>query len=454
MLIKIFASGTNVSRLARCSSDTQFVLSVPYTELEQNEPGIVLRRCYKLTVPDDLVAMIQTLDETKRPSHTKIWDRPEQNKRYIVELLQSLVGYHPERPMVLSEFTGEHISCFQLWISADKEPMKKFGKIAREAIPDWHVVIINGDYTTGKDAEADAKREIETARREGKVGVVFVTSIMTARSWSVPEVQACILAYDRGSMDATCQKSSRCLTPGWTFHGDQKEYGHIVDLGFNTNRSEKLEGIYLTDTLARMTAENESFPKALHYTTQTINAFTVNGYGYLDPIKPEEMFDALSDEDVILQIANATAFDESKIGSIIDILKLIKGGDKTVQNQIQSIVLKVKNSVRVGGIAKQRQLSPKDKKDLQALITKARKALNQSATSVVFLADRYDLTTYRAALDIIKKSKVKNAEFIELFGIDAKSALQLLDCKFLPEIILDLIVDSSCRRAESMNLFV
>lgn len=190
MLVKIYASGTNVGRLARCSSKNQFVIAAPYCELEAIEPGIIKRRCYVLNITDDMIALIEILDEAKRPSFTKIWDRPEQNKAFIVEYARSLFGYNSLRPgLCLSEITNEHITCVQMWISADKAPMKKSAKIIQEALPDWSVVVINGDHTTGKDAEDFAKKAIEAARRDGKHGVLFLTSIMTQRSWSVSEVQ-------------------------------------------------------------------------------------------------------------------------------------------------------------------------------------------------------------------------------------------------------------------------
>lgn len=453
MLVKIYASGTNVGRLARCSSKNQFVIAAPYCELEATEPGIIQRRCYILNITEDMIALIQTLDEDKRPSFTKIWDRPEQNKAFIVEYVRSLFGYNPLRPwLALSQLTGEHITCVQMWISADKTPMGKAEKIIKEALPDWHVVVINGDYTTGKKAEDFAKKEIEAARRDGKHGVLFITSIMTQRSWSVSEVQCCVMAYDKGSSDVNSQKSSRPLTPGLTFDGEVKRNGHIIDTGFNTNRSDKIEGIILTDTLARMRSEEEDYPKALHYTTSCINVFTVNEYGYPILIKPEEMFEIMSDEEVILRVADSTGFDMANLDKIIDIIAMVKGGDKATQAIKSALVSKVKNSIQVGGTRKN-TLTDQEKKDAQALLNKARRALNQSATSVVFMADKYDFSSYRAALLHISKSKSKNAEFKEFIGIDATAAIKLIDLGFLPEMLLDTVVNSSCKSANSMNLF-
>lgn len=453
MLVKIFASGTNVGRLARCSRKNQFVIAAPYCELEVTEPDIIRRCCYVLNITEDMIALIEMLDKDKRPSFAKIWDRPEQNKAFIVEYVRSLFGYNPLRPnLTLSQFTGEHITCVQLWISADKSPMSKAGKIIKEALPDWRVVVINSDHTIGKSAEDFAEKEIEAARRDGKHGVLFITSIMTQRSWGVSEVQCCVMAYDNGSSDVNSQKSSRPLTPGITFDGEVKRYGHIVDTGFNTNRSDKIEGIVLTDTLTRMHSEDEDYPTALRYTTSCINVFTINEYGYPIPIKPEEMFKIMSDEEVILRVADSSGFDMSNLNKIIDIIALVKGGDKTTQTIKDALVSSVKNSVLVGG-SRKKALTDKEKKDAQALINKARRALNQSATSVVFMADKYDFSSYRAVLLHISKSKVKNAGFKDFIGIDARSAIDLLNLGFLPEMLLDSVVDSSCKLANSMNLF-
>jgi hypothetical protein len=67
MLIKVFASGTNVQRLAKGSGRADGVIYTAYSQLEQTEDNIVKRKFYMLQV-DDLKKDVEALDEKVQPS--------------------------------------------------------------------------------------------------------------------------------------------------------------------------------------------------------------------------------------------------------------------------------------------------------------------------------------------------------------------------------------------------
>jgi hypothetical protein len=461
----MFASGTNIQRLSRCTRAVEGVLCATYSELEQNEvEGIVRRKFIATSISSELKAQIDKFDPKNQPSFSKIWDRPLPNKAFIAQMAQDLTGYNSLNPRLnLSSLADTTISCIQLWTSCDIDPMKHVERIIKDAIPKWLVCKINGSETTGADAEAFTRKKIEEAKELKLDGVLIISSIMTARSFSIPEIQATVLAFDRGSADSAAQKASRCLTPGNTYHyldkmQSPKSEGLIVDLGMDPNRFENIEAIVLEESLANQVAGNaDNFHDAVKYTLASMNLFTVNEYGYLEEITETDMFRIFNDTENLLKIADVD-IDISAISDleIVKILKNIKGGDPALQKVKDIIAKDVVNSV-IKGIKKPKDVREIDKetKSLKALLKTAIKALNMSATSVFNLADVFELKSYRECLAVIQKDKAKANEFKELFGISANDMLTLLKSGLLQEAILDLVVLAGKPESEtSMNLFL
>ena len=129
MLIKVFASGTNVQRLAKGSGRADGIIYTAYSQLEQTEDSIVKRKFYMLEV-DSLKKDVEELDEKVQPSWTKIWGKPNGNKAFINKLFLSLTGEEPLRQEInLSNLTGDSIDCFMMLVSANKREMKQIKDI-------------------------------------------------------------------------------------------------------------------------------------------------------------------------------------------------------------------------------------------------------------------------------------------------------------------------------------
>jgi hypothetical protein len=152
MFISVYASGTNVQRLAKCSKNIDGVLYTAYSQLEKTESGIVKRKFF-CTQIDSLKQEVEKLAIEVMPSWTKIWAKPLANHAFIGALLTSLGGDDTLRPEInLSAMADTEIDCFMMLVSANKKEMAQIGDIARRVIPDWHIKILNGDFTTNKDA--------------------------------------------------------------------------------------------------------------------------------------------------------------------------------------------------------------------------------------------------------------------------------------------------------------
>jgi predicted HAD superfamily phosphohydrolase YqeG len=89
----------------------------------------------------------------------------------------------------------------------------KLVNLIQESLGSQYIVkLINGDETTNRKAENEAKRVVKQAKREKKK-VVLVSNDMASRSFSVSEIDTVFLFFDRGSYASITQKISRVLTP-------------------------------------------------------------------------------------------------------------------------------------------------------------------------------------------------------------------------------------------------
>lgn len=437
MLIKVFASGTNVQRLAKGSGRADGVIYTAYSQLEQTEDNIVKRKFYMLEV-DSLKKDVETLDEKVQPSWTKIWGKPNGNKAFVTKLFLSLVGEESLRPEInLSNLTGESIDCFMMLVSANKAEMKQIKDIADRALPNWHIKILNGDYTSNKQAQYETTKEINEARIAGKDGVIVIANQMGSRSYSIPEIQATVIAYDRGSVDATVQKVSRCLTPGKTYAGEAKEYGHILDLSFDPNRSENVERLLVDEIVMVQKSEGVDFPTATSFVLSSIDCFKVR-YGTAVEVTEEDMFDLLGDNENLLRIADVTVDVETALDIIDDLANVTAAGkqDKKTRDAVNT----AKNKIREGE-SQGRKPTDSEKRELEKIINNAIRALNMSATSVYILAEGGN--TYRQCIERIAANEDDSQEFEELFGITPKIVEVILDRELLNEPILDVIVQNS-----------
>jgi len=450
MFVSVYASGTNIQRLAKCAKRIDGVVYTAYSELEKTTPGIIHRKFFCTSI-DALKAEVEKLDVVVMPSWTKIWDKPYGNQAFIEKLLQSLVGNDTLRnELNLPSMMDESVDCFMLLVSANKKEMGQIAKIAERAIPDWHVKVLNGDCTTNKKAEDETITEINEARIAKKKGVLIIANQMGSRSYGVSAIQASIIAFDRGSVDATAQKVSRCLTPATKekpMYDDSvnKTHGAIVDLSFDSNRAENIEKLILEEAIqVQRSGTAGNFTDAVKYVLTSVDMFKMNAYGHPVAVTEEEMFRVFGDNEAMLRVADVSVDVKAAIESgMFDILCNVKSDDKAAKAKKTIVGEGVKNAMTEGGAPKKNGAGKDvDVKQAEKTINAAIQALNMSATSVYFLSE-CNGESYKECLTLIAKKKFLNAEFTELFGVSAENVITLVDNNVLNGAILDVIVQNS-----------
>jgi hypothetical protein len=437
LLVKLYASGTNIQRLAKGSGRADGVIYVAYSQLEKTEDDIVHRKFYMLEV-DTLKKEVEELDEKVQPSWVKLNAKPYGNKTFHTKLAQGLAGEDPlHQELNLSNLAGESINCFMLLTSAEKKGMRELKTLYESALPNWHIKVLNGDYTNNRQAQSETTREINEAKLAGKEGTIVIANQMGSRSYSIPEIQATVIAYDRGGVDATVQKVSRCLTPGNTYLDQKKHTGHIVDLSFDPNRSENIERLLVDEIVKVGKSENIDFPSATTFVLSSVDVFKVR-YGTAVEVNEEDMFVILKDNENLLRVADVTVDVESAL-DLIDELSNIKANGKEDKDK-KNALDKAKNKVKEGG-KKGNNLTDEEKQQLEKIINNAVRALNMSATSVYNLAGLGDC--YRDCIDAISQDSESAQEFEELFGVGPDVVDTILDREMLNEPVLDVIVQNS-----------
>ena len=452
--VSVYASGTNVQRLAKCSKHIDGVLYTAYSQLELTEPNIIKRRFYCLEV-NTLKKQVESLGHEVQASWIKLNAKPLANKAFFEQLGLSLFGYDSlRRELNLSAMADEAVYCAMLLTSADKKGMGQIATIMQHSMPDIHVKVLNGDFTTNKNAESETIREINQARIAGKKGVLIIANQMGSRSYSIPEIQATVIAFDRGSVDATTQKVSRCLTPGVKYNGEQKEFGMIVDLSFDPNRAENIERLILEEAIQvqRDGEDALDFAQAVKYVLSSVYMFKMNDYGLPVEVTEEDLFKIFGDNETMLKVADMSVDVAAAVESgMFDVLAAVTGGGKESAKKKDILGEGVKNSVKVGGSDAVNNLPDADKHKMEDIINNAIRALNMSATSVYNLANLGG-NSYRDCIEIIDADTELDLEFKDFFGITARNTLSLLDNKILNEAILDVIVQNS-KPKEIDNLF-
>lgn len=117
-----------------------------------------------------------------------------------------------------------------------KETHEATAKLLKHLLPDYIIRILNSDNTTNADAEAIAKGDI--ARTNGSNKVIFITTGMANRSFSIPEIKNIVLLTgNSSSSDSIQQKISRGLTPT----GEKDVFCNIVDLRLNPCDTSSIE---------------------------------------------------------------------------------------------------------------------------------------------------------------------------------------------------------------------
>jgi hypothetical protein len=430
--------------VAKASGRADLFVSVPYSLKERVDEGTVQRRLACLNLGN--VADLPGYTNQTGFSWGKVFSNVRKASAPLKEVFQGLYGSGTDnQSFQLSslESEGEQINneftCVMHWCAAGKTALSQLKPLVEQWVPNSLVVVLNGDETCNRDAEEDVKRVVAQARLADK-RVIILSNTMGSRSFSVPEVEACVFMFDRGGLGITEQRAARCLTAGSKMDGTVKRLGWIVNLSIDSNRTDTLDEMILIEAKRVSDTESVDFVKALKTVLQTMNIFSEKygvGRGLYQETDLDFVVRELRSSEKLLKVANVTAdFLKMEPGKLLALLSGVPEADR--QGPLfDSLLPRVQTLVTLeAGTPTQRQAASEVKAEMRDLQAKVER-LNQSALDVAALSG-FAFSTYRGCLTALEGDAKETFEFT--FGVDTYTVINLLDLGVLPEDILDLVV--------------
>jgi hypothetical protein len=443
---RINASGTNIGRLAKAFGKNAIdeIISVPYCMVEQDPsiPNVVVRRFYNMLFNPKMNKLLEDFDKDVLPNINKILEKARSQEKFIAAVFQDLLGYQPIYGMNLSQAAGEIINHLMLFVNISKKSMEALAEIIETHCEEHKVLILNGDYTDNKEAEGLTKEELvrlQNGYYPGRDKLIVITNMMGTRSYSIPEIQACLFMQEGGDVYPYMQKYSRCLTPDE--HGIKK-FGHIFDFAFDQSKTRYSVMSVAVEAALLIRQKSKTYPEAVREVLNSVNIKDMVSGSW---INAEEVIKQFEDNNKLLEIANSRS--KMTLDDLINLApNLVEAlgelakrstSNKTEKSKIDKIIKTGKT------FESSKTLTGRLKKNpLAVILDKAKRAINGSATTVLALSN-YQGESFLECLGIIGNNVEMHKEFIELYGVNTETIeiLAAEDCLPLPE--LDMIVKLS-----------
>lgn len=434
-MILISMSGTNIARMVTGSDKLDGYVQSTYMALEQTQKDIVKRSYVKLQL-DKTDKYVADLTEEDYFSYNKVIANPNKSSNFIIERTKALVGLSENKSyknLNLNTILGEDANCIMEFVNGTKEQMDAYANIIRnKVLKDWRVEVLNSDYTSNKKAQDQIKTAIAEAKNQKLDGVWIISNTMGSRSFSISEIQATLISYDGGGMDPTIQKMSRSLTPGKLWNGKTKQTGYIITMSIDSNRDQIATDILTTEAAVQSQITGQPLPKVIKTLLNNVSILSTDEYGNILELKHTDLQAEMSKTETLKKVAFAMCRPDNilKDEILLDEFMKMKFGKK--KNKKETALLpKAKNFIST----KQNKLSLKQKKSIMSDVVKRIKLLCDSSSMVAVESDG---KTFKECLNNFDKDRFK-----QLFGIESKNIIRLLDKNVLPEKLLDIIVSNT-----------
>jgi len=440
---RINASGTNIGRLAKAFGKNAIdeIISVPYCMVEQDPsiPNVVVRRFYNMLFNPKMNKLLEDYDKDLLPNMNKILAKPLSQQKFISALFQDIFGYQPISGKIsfnISAQAGEEILHSMLFVgNIGNTAMEQLAGIIEKTCSEHKVLILNGDYTNNKEAEGVTKEELvrlQNGYYPGRDKLLVITNMMGTRSYSIPEIQACLFMQEGGDVYPYMQKYSRCLTPG-----NGKKFGHIFDFAFDQSKTRNSVMSVAVEAALLIRQKGKTYPEAVR---EVLNSVNIKDMVSGTWINADEVIKQFEDNNKLLEIANAHTritiedLTEEEIEAFGELAKRSLSS-KAEKSKVDKMV-ETGKTFDSGQTASDR---PK-KNPLKAIVEKAIRMINGSATTVLALSN-YQGETFLECVDIIDADAEMSREFCELYGVYPKTIKRLSDR--LEISTLDMIVRMS-----------
>lgn len=441
-LIRINASGTNIGRLAKAFGDNiaMEVIVVPYSMVEQDRDaqknGIVQRKYYNAFFDQKINKLLEGYDPEDLPTIRKIVENSWAQEAWLGAVWGDILGSPTSRMsygLSINQMAEEDLKYVMAFQSGSKKSMNQQKEVIEKHCPEHHVLVLHGDMPgmNNKTAQQLTKEkivELQYGMIPGKSKLLVLTNMMGSRSYTVGEIQAVIFMQDGGDIDTFIQKSSRVLSPH-----PSKKFGHIFDFAFDPNKTRNSELAIVHDAVLTQNIVGGSFPQAIRQVLNSVKLYDMGRGGWQND---DQLVVSLEDNNKLLALANSSnSLDIKDLSSQqLDILSKIQNSFTDKEKKKLKHIMTGKTFKSTGRVGSG---------DVDTVLKQVRKAiqsLNNSATSVVWFADKQG-DTFADCIELIKNNKEASADFTKVIGITPAEVQQLIP--ILPTNIYDICVKNS-----------
>lgn len=348
-------------------------------------------------------------------------------------LLHNLPNTKENRPYIKARDLRDESAATIIFTPNSKDSHIALKTLLNRRYPSYQVKILNGDETTNANAEEEARSLLKDHPANN---VIFISSSMANRSFSVPEIKNVVLFLDGASDASIAQKIARGLTPWNCDHCNCK----IVDFRFeygNTCLSSYLSG-QATDTLLD-TATHSSTQQVLE-TIMASDKLTFNEYftGGVDPIRE------LTKDEISVMLHSSTYVRERALKIIYSDLEHIDPPCRCDLDENFDLGLLINNNVKGDGnkkiIVRTNSKTEKAKKEDIKKDSKIQHLLFLLNHFAAFVSCKYDTNL----LENEFKNNMTEERSIALekkYGIDMNTMSQIAEMLIRNNVNLDKIYE-------------
>ena len=328
----------------------------------------------------------------------------------------------------------------------NKQQQNKYVKLIQSELgEDFVVMTVNGDFTSNRKVEEEAKKTIAKAQRQGKK-VILVSRDMASRSFSISEIDTVFLMYDNGILAQTIQKVSRAFTPGLTYNGEQKKEGVIITLSLDANR-EELDPVdqYVVAEASRIAKPEESLQDSIKRVARSFNIFQNDINGLPIKLNPDEYAEELITSSNLIKVAATTIkLENIDLSSYLDevLAERRVQSSKREEGKVEVNIKKAKTFIDNDNEGEGKTLTPNEQKKLiQNIIF-----LNNNIT-VLTEFDSFENDNVLNIINSLENKKLKS-EVEDYFGLSFDFIQLLITDEVLSLRLLNTIIKSSLQRTE------
>lgn len=410
---------------------------------------IVKPKMYKIALPDGRFVQEQLPDMFKT-KWSKLLQDVDQNAFILGSFAKAMFEdkvdpqYIELMDLSIAQVTPAKVSMI-FGGFPNKQQQNKFVKLIQSELGEGFVVMpVNGDFTSNRKVEEEAKKTIAKAQRQGKK-VILVSRDMASRSFSIPEIDTVFLMYDNGILAQTIQKVSRAFTPGLTYNGEQKKEGVIVTLSLDANR-EELDPVdqYVVAEASRIAKPEESLQDSIKRVARSFNIFQNDINGKIELVSDNYAEELITSSDLIKVAATTIKLENIDLNAYLDEVLAERRiqSSKREDGKVEVNIKKAKTFIDNDNEGEGKTLTPNEQKKLIGNIIH----LNNN----IIVLTEFDSFGNDNVLDIINslENKGLKSEVEDYFGLGFDFIQLLITDEVLPLRLLNTIIKSSLQRAE------